>query len=63
MPLVAYSTQAASYPYILAPHSDAKEEEVLSTVMDTPSLSKYFEGKEIRKRIFIPNKILNIICN
>ena len=44
MPLVAYSTQAASYPYILAPHSDSREEE---KVQHNPRAQRIFEEEQI----------------
>ncbi len=37
------------------------EEEVLDTARGNPAVSRYISGKEIRKTIFVPDRILNII--
>lgn len=36
-------------------------EEVRMTVETKPEISKWLEGTEVIKEIFIPNKILNIV--
>ncbi|ROL60680.1 leucine--tRNA ligase, partial [Bacteroidetes/Chlorobi group bacterium MS-B_bin-24] len=40
---------------------DTPENEVLDIAKSEPNVQKYLAGKEIRKVIFVPNKILNII--
>lgn len=37
------------------------EEEVSEVVRADPNISKWLEGKEIIKEIFIPNKMLSIV--
>lgn len=37
------------------------EEEALVLVSQDEKLSKYLDGKSIKKRIFVPGKILNVI--
>ena len=38
-----------------------KEENVLEKVKQEKNISKYFQNSEIKKKIFIPNKLINII--
>ena len=40
---------------------DVSEKEVLDKVMSNLSISKYIENKDIKKKIFIQNKLINII--
>ncbi len=40
---------------------DADMEQALEAAKNNPKVSKYIEGKEIKKVIFVPNKIINII--
>ena len=40
---------------------DVSEKELLDKVMSNLSISKYIEGKEIKKKIFVQNKLINII--
>ena len=40
---------------------DMNEEKVLEKVFSEPSISKYLINEEIKKKIFIPNKLINII--
>ena len=40
---------------------DVSEKEVLDKVMSDLNISKYLENKEIKKKIFIQNKLINII--
>ena len=40
---------------------EVSEKEVLDKVMSDSSISKYLENKEIKKKIFIQNKLINII--
>ncbi len=39
----------------------ATQEEVLKIAQEQPNVQKYLEGKEIRKVIYIPNKLINIV--
>jgi leucyl-tRNA synthetase len=43
----------------LAP--DATEEEVYRAALETSAVARHIEGREIRKVIFIPGKVLNIV--
>ena len=38
-----------------------KEEEILKRIDQEKSISKYLENNKIKKKIFIPNKLINII--
>lgn len=40
---------------------DTKEEEILKLALKEPNVQKYVNQKEIRKVIFVPNKLINII--
>ena len=40
---------------------DMNEKKVLEKVFSEPSISKYLINEEIKKKIFIPNKLINII--
>ena len=40
---------------------DIKEEELMDKVNEEKNLFKYLENKKIIKKIFIPNKLINII--
>lgn len=42
---------------------DSEEEFVLSEVKEDQNLSKWIDGKNIKKVIFVPNKIINIITD
>ena len=37
------------------------EEQLFQIIIDEPTLKKYIENKEIKKKIFIPNRLINII--
>jgi leucyl-tRNA synthetase len=39
------------------------QEEVLEIAKEEPNVQKYLEGKQIRKVIFIPDKLINLIAN
>jgi len=39
----------------------ASQEEVFNLAKENPNVKKYLEGKEIRKVIYVPNKLLNIV--
>lgn len=40
---------------------DQSKEEILENAMQNPNISRFLEGADIRKVIFVPNKILNIV--
>ncbi len=40
---------------------DQTKEQVLERALQNPNISKYVEGAEIKKVIFVPNKLLNIV--
>lgn len=41
--------------------ADASKEAIEKLVKETPELNRYFEGKEIKKLIVIPGKIVNVV--
>jgi leucyl-tRNA synthetase len=41
--------------------ADASEEVAVAAAMADPSISKFIDGKQIRKRIFVKGKILNLV--
>lgn len=40
---------------------DSPQEEVQAAAMAEPNVAKHIEGKPLRKVIYVPNKILNLI--
>ena len=42
---------------------DTDEEEMIEKIRNDQKLSKYLDGKEIKKTIFISNKLINLILN
>ena len=42
---------------------DLDEETLFETIKESNKLKKYFDGKTIKKRIFIQNKLINLIVN
>ena len=40
---------------------NVSEVEILKMINQDDNLKKYFNEKEIKKKIFIPNKLMNII--
>ena len=40
---------------------DIKEEELLEIILNSQNLKKYLENKEIKKKIYVPNRLINII--
>jgi len=46
---------------IIEMERDTDEENVLSKIYQNDKLKKYVEGVKIKKKIFIPNKLINII--
>ena len=46
---------------ILKLKRDSDEDKILNEIMKNEILLKYVENKTIKKKIFIPNKLINII--
>jgi len=42
---------------------DANEEELKSAALDLPKIQQHLAGKEVRKIVIVPNKIVNIVAN
>lgn len=42
---------------------DSDEESVVNCALELEAISKFVDGKSVRKRIFIQNKILNLVCS
>lgn len=42
---------------------DQSQEAILDSAQNNPHITKMLEGKQIQKVIFVPNKLLNIVCN
>ena len=40
---------------------DITEDELVNKLISLKELDKYLKGKEIKKKIFVPNKLINII--
>ncbi len=40
---------------------DKEEAEIVSIALDHPNVQRFLDGKEVRKTIFVPNKILNFV--
>ena len=43
--------------------ANASEEEVQSIVLADESVQKYTDGKTIRKKIYVPGKIFNVVVS
>ena len=46
---------------VLQEKKDITEDELINQLTNIKELDKYLKGKEIKKKIFVPNKLLNII--
>ena len=46
---------------IIKTHRDVTDDILIEKIKQTKNLSKYLENKEIKKKIFIPNKLINLI--
>ena len=46
---------------LIETNRDITETELMTTIMDDQNLNKYLENKNIKKKIFIKNKLINII--
>jgi len=42
---------------------DANEEELKSAALNLPKIQQHLAGKEVRKVVIVPNKIVNIVAN
>lgn len=42
---------------------DMEEEALVEHALGLPKIAQHVDGKTIRKRVFVQNKILNIVCN
>jgi leucyl-tRNA synthetase len=40
---------------------NVSEEDLLNLIDENPGIKKFLEGNKIKKKIFIPNKLINII--
>jgi leucyl-tRNA synthetase len=40
----------------------SKEEEIKAMAMTSPKVRRYIDGKEVKKTIFVPQKLVNIVC-
>ena len=40
---------------------DADEETVVAAAMRDAAVRRFVEGKEVRKRIYVPNRLLNLV--
>ena len=41
--------------------TDQSEKEILNLIYQDNNLNKYLNDKEIKKKVFVPNKLMNII--
>ena len=46
---------------ILQEKNNITEDELINQLTKIKELDKYLKGKEIKKKIFVPNKLLNLI--
>ena len=46
---------------ILIIKRDMIEEKILETIKHNPEIEKFFKGQEIKKTVFVPNRLINII--
>ena len=47
---------------IIEAKRDILDEELFEIVQQNKNLKKYFSEKEIKKKIFVPNRLINIIA-
>ena len=40
----------------------SKEEEIKAMAINSPKVRRYIDGKEVKKTIFVPQKLVNIVC-
>jgi len=40
----------------------SEEEEIKAMAMTSPKVRRYIDGKEVKKTIFVPQKLVNIVC-
>ena len=41
--------------------TDASEDTVVTAALGDPAVSRHLDGKDIRKKIYVKNKILNLV--
>ena len=41
---------------------DMDEAQLKEIIIDLEKIKKYIEGKEIKKTIIVPNKLVNVVC-
>jgi len=41
--------------------AEAPEETVLETATKDPTITRYLDGKQIRKKVYVKNRILNLV--
>ena len=49
------------HPMLITTKKDQSEEQIFTLISGNKNLYKYIENKEIKKNIFIKNKLINII--
>jgi len=42
-------------------HAEAAEDAVLETATKDPAITRYLDGKQIRKKVYVKNRILNLV--
>ena len=48
---------------IIVADKDTTEDSLINKIKEDKKLNEYLKNKEIQKKIFIPNKLINIITN
>ncbi len=43
--------------------SNATQEQILEVAKSDENVVKYIEGKEVKREVFVPNKLVNIVCS
>ena len=41
---------------------DLSQEDMVSLALEQPLINKWVDGKEFKKVIYVPGKILNLVC-
>ena len=41
---------------------DLSQDDMVSLALEQPSVSKWVDGKPFKKIIYVPGKILNLVC-
>ena len=45
----------------IAVKAEAPEESVLEAATKDPAITRYLDGKQIRKKVYVKNRILNLV--